>query len=103
MTARDHADCTAPLSETQLAMLSHAYPNLASIIHGEPPRNADETRVRAREELAEILGDHAAARTDVARLREALRLAHCCATLREDGTCIGCHVSEALAATEPKP
>lgn len=29
-----------------------------------------------------------------------LRKSHCCATLRDDGTCEGCHVSEALREIE---
>lgn len=32
-------------------------------------------------------------------VREALKRAHACATLRDDGTCDGCFVSEALDAT----
>lgn len=34
--------------------------------------------------------------TRVRTLSEALRRAHACATLRDDGTCGGCFVSEAL-------
>ena len=34
---------------------------------------------------------------DLTAVVEALRLTHCCATIREDGTCLGCTVSYALA------
>ena len=37
-----------------------------------------------------------AARLRIAELEAALRRAHCCATLQDDGTCGGCFVSEAL-------
>jgi len=41
-------------------------------------------------------------RGQVNMLREALVRAHCCATIRKDGNCDGCFVSEALADTENK-
>lgn len=41
-----------------------------------------------------------AERENVKTLREALERAHACATLKDDGTCLGCFVSAALAVTE---
>lgn len=43
------------LTEDEDTELSVFAPNLRSILNGEPPREAEETRKRAREELAAIL------------------------------------------------
>jgi len=45
--------------------------------------------------LEQIVADHNA----VPKLVRALRLVHACGTLRDDGTCDGCPVSNALATT----
>lgn len=39
---------------------------------------------------------HAAAKERIDALERALRQAHACATMRDDGTCDGCFVSDAL-------
>ncbi len=51
------------------------------------------------ERLHELHGDTL---ITIAMLREALERAHACATLKNDGTCLGCFISVALAATEVK-
>jgi hypothetical protein len=44
-----------------------------------------------------------ALREENRRYREALIKAHACGTLRDDGTCVGCFVSEALTSTAAPP
>ena len=46
------------LTEDEDTRLSVFAPNLRSLLNGEPPREAEETRKRAREELAAILQRH---------------------------------------------
>ncbi len=56
------------------------------------------------ERLTGLLGQsmvgHTVKDITIATLREALERAHACATLKNDGTCLGCFISVALAATE---
>lgn len=47
--------------------------------------------------LGEARADAAAVRAYAARLEAALERSHACATVREDGECDGCFISEALA------
>ena len=65
--------------------------------------NTATERDQAWEQQQALEDKLAAAEAERARLREALRRAHSCATGRDGGTCDGCFVSEALRATPTPP
>jgi len=55
------------------------------------------TEVARLREGSEYWGMNQELTEQIAALRQALKRAHNCATLKDDGTCLGCFVSEALA------
>lgn len=55
------------------------------------------TALRAEDDFTHYFNATGRLSRRVRQLETALRLAHACATLRPDGTCDGCFVSEALS------
>ena len=65
------------LTEREVIELSCYAPNLSCVVYREPPREVDETRRRAREELAELIRSVASLQATVAALtseRDAMRV-----------------------------
>lgn len=64
-------------------------------------KGSDKCLTEAAERIILANAERDAARKRVDVLTQALRRAHACATLRADGTCDGCYVSDALQPVEP--
>ena len=66
----------------------------------ELPENEKEYDRKEADQILTIVNSYSDSQKKIEGLRDALKMAHGCATLRVDGTCDGCFVSAALAETE---
>lgn len=89
----DHPECGRCLLITRVA---------AALTAEREARLAAERDAKEGADLFVLkLNQLIAARRRIAALEAALRRAHDCATLRDDGMCDGCYVSDLLASTAP--